>query len=264
MVDQSAKNLENSTQWKENATYESIIKRSRINPLFHTIRYFNKIDLLKDYCTTFRSVHPCKSTNDLTGGEDRDRRRIAMKLLNKEFQEIIEMEKHCKMLSDHDLKTKILIQKQLKLDWNLAILKSKVKSKESIIEGMINFKNNLLKILEFGLAGMLTLINLRKTNLYETFHNTKYIADNYRFDILKAIKNIKIDNIYSCCITRFFGISKNPSTQNYIIVMASHDDTIHSFLSRNWTGGKNRFDKTNNRNPQQIIGPDLDNNNGDD
>ncbi|RHZ76382.1 hypothetical protein Glove_198g100 [Diversispora epigaea] len=34
---------------------------------------------------TFRSVHPSKSTNDLTGGEDRDRRRIAMKLLNEEF-----------------------------------------------------------------------------------------------------------------------------------------------------------------------------------
>ncbi|RHZ62270.1 hypothetical protein Glove_341g23 [Diversispora epigaea] len=57
---------------------------------------------------------------------------------------------------------------------------------------------------------------------------------NYRYDILefiKAIKNIAIDSFYSSCITRFFGISKNPSTQNYIIVIESYNNTIHSFLS---------------------------------
>ncbi|RHZ82333.1 hypothetical protein Glove_109g208 [Diversispora epigaea] len=56
----------------------------------------------------------------------------------------------------------------------------------------------------------------------------------YRHDVLKfikVIKNIANDGFYHYCITRFFGISKNPSTQNYIIVMESFDDTIHSFLS---------------------------------
>ncbi|RHZ82488.1 hypothetical protein Glove_109g173 [Diversispora epigaea] len=98
---------------------------------------------------------------------------------------------------------------------------------------------------------------------YENFHYTKRIADNkyytlhlarlrnymideqdcvvalkelkdYRYDILefiKAIKNMTIDWFDSSCIIRFFGISKNPSTQNYIIVMESHDDTVYSFLS---------------------------------
>ncbi|RHZ82476.1 hypothetical protein Glove_109g247 [Diversispora epigaea] len=103
---------------------------------------------------------------------------------------------------------------------------------------------------------------------YENFHNTKHIVDSeyyslhsailrndmideewkcedcvvvalkelkdYKYDILefiKAIKNITVDIIYPFCFTRFFGISKNPSTQNYIIVMGSCDDTIHSCLS---------------------------------
>ncbi|RHZ58607.1 hypothetical protein Glove_372g49 [Diversispora epigaea] len=102
---------------------------------------------------------------------------------------------------------------------------------------------------------------------YDIFHDIKHIADNeyynlhsavlrnymidkreweyeycgvvalkelkdYKYDILefiKAIKNIAIDGSY--CFTRFFGISKNPSTQNYIIVMEPCDDTIHSCLS---------------------------------
>ncbi|CAG8492771.1 7242_t:CDS:2 [Diversispora eburnea] len=96
---------------------------------------------------------------------------------------------------------------------------------------------------------------------YENFHDIEHIADSeyytlhlarlrnemidcedvslkelkdYRYDILefiKAIKNIAIDSFYSSCIARFFGISKNPSTQNYIIVMESYNDTIHGFLS---------------------------------
>ncbi|RHZ82537.1 hypothetical protein Glove_109g228 [Diversispora epigaea] len=102
---------------------------------------------------------------------------------------------------------------------------------------------------------------------YDNFHDTEHIADNiyytlysarlrnymmdeqdceyygvvtlkelkdYRIDVLKfikAIKDITIDWFNSSCFTRFFGISKNPSTQNYIIVMESHDDNIHSFLA---------------------------------
>ncbi|CAG8650468.1 10448_t:CDS:2, partial [Diversispora eburnea] len=57
---------------------------------------------------------------------------------------------------------------------------------------------------------------------------------NYKYNILefiKAIKDITIDWFYSSCITGFFGISKNPSTQNHIIVMESCNNTIHSFLS---------------------------------
>ncbi|RHZ82296.1 hypothetical protein Glove_109g250 [Diversispora epigaea] len=105
---------------------------------------------------------------------------------------------------------------------------------------------------------------------YDNFYDTKHMADNeyytlysarlrnymivscegeyeyhgpvalkelkdYRYDILefiKAIKQIANDgSFYSYYITKFYGISKNPSTQNYIIVMESHNDTIHSFLS---------------------------------
>ncbi|CAG8439742.1 6494_t:CDS:2 [Diversispora eburnea] len=113
---------------------------------------------------------------------------------------------------------------------------------------------------------------------YENFYDTKQIADNeyytlhlsklrkhtvvkwdredcgvvalkelkdYGYDIFKfieAIRNIAIDGYYSSCITRFFGVSKNPSTQNYIIVMESQDYAIHSFLSDHflkiWWGSK--------------------------
>ncbi|CAG8448444.1 10116_t:CDS:2 [Diversispora eburnea] len=54
----------------------------------------------------------------------------------------------------------------------------------------------------------------------------------YKYDIsefIKAIKEIEISDYEY--VTKFFGISKNPSTQNYIIVMESYDDTIHSSLS---------------------------------
>ncbi|RHZ82338.1 hypothetical protein Glove_109g200 [Diversispora epigaea] len=56
----------------------------------------------------------------------------------------------------------------------------------------------------------------------------------YGYDILefiKAIMNITIDWYLTSCISRFFGISKNPSTQNYIIVMESFDNTIHQSLN---------------------------------
>ncbi|RHZ82369.1 hypothetical protein Glove_109g374 [Diversispora epigaea] len=100
---------------------------------------------------------------------------------------------------------------------------------------------------------------------YENFHDTKHIADNeyyalhsailrndmiderewkcevalkelkdYKYDILefiKAIKNIMISLFNSSCFTKFFGISKNPSMQNFIIVMESFNDTKYSFLS---------------------------------
>ncbi|RHZ58634.1 hypothetical protein Glove_372g79 [Diversispora epigaea] len=103
---------------------------------------------------------------------------------------------------------------------------------------------------------------------YENFHDTNHIADSeyytlysarlrnymicdldceyeyrdvvalkelkdYKYDILKFIKAVKnlTNNFYSACFTRFFGISKNPSTQNYVIVMGLQDDTVHSFLS---------------------------------
>ncbi|RHZ82484.1 hypothetical protein Glove_109g163 [Diversispora epigaea] len=68
---------------------------------------------------------------------------------------------------------------------------------------------------------------------YRGYVALKELKD-YRYDILefiKAIKNISNDVFNSSCITRFFGISKNPSMQNYIIVMKSGDDTIHDFLS---------------------------------
>ncbi|RHZ86645.1 hypothetical protein Glove_48g84 [Diversispora epigaea] len=77
------------------------------------------------------------------------------------------------------------------------------------------------------------------------FENEEYSAVNlrelkcHRYNILEFIKTIKYVTIngngnYSYCFTRFFGISKNPSTQNYIIVMESCDYTIHSFLSNNF------------------------------
>ncbi|CAG8597047.1 1188_t:CDS:2 [Diversispora eburnea] len=98
---------------------------------------------------------------------------------------------------------------------------------------------------------------------YDNFHDTKHIDDNkyytlhsaklldkrgceyehygvvtlkelkdYRYDILEFFKMIKkvIDDD-SLCFIKFFGISKNPSTQNYIIVMESHDGIFHSYLS---------------------------------
>ncbi|RHZ82478.1 hypothetical protein Glove_109g249 [Diversispora epigaea] len=100
---------------------------------------------------------------------------------------------------------------------------------------------------------------------YDNFHDTKHIVDgkyyalhlarlrnyiideqdceyeyclkelkDFRYDILEiinAIKNVANDGFYSYYITRFYGISKNPSTQNYIIVTESPNNTIHSFLS---------------------------------
>ncbi|RHZ82337.1 hypothetical protein Glove_109g207 [Diversispora epigaea] len=57
----------------------------------------------------------------------------------------------------------------------------------------------------------------------------------YRYDILEFIKAIKevIDNFDTYYPTKYksIGISKNPSTQNYIIAMRSCEVTIHSCLS---------------------------------
>ncbi|RHZ71335.1 hypothetical protein Glove_259g34 [Diversispora epigaea] len=59
----------------------------------------------------------------------------------------------------------------------------------------------------------------------------------YKYNILtfiKVIKNIMNAGFYSSCTTRFLGISKNPSTQNYIIVMEPCDTTVQDYLS-NWS-----------------------------
>ncbi|RHZ65759.1 hypothetical protein Glove_311g16 [Diversispora epigaea] len=52
-------------------------------------------------------------------------------------------------------------------------------------------------------------------------------------EFLKEVKNIKIFDrhfyIASC-----FGISKNPLSQNYIIVMELYDDSLHKFLTKNF------------------------------
>ncbi|CAG8566619.1 4499_t:CDS:2, partial [Diversispora eburnea] len=94
---------------------------------------------------------------------------------------------------------------------------------------------------------------------YDNFYDTKYIIDSenytfhssrlrnymidkleyrgvvvlkeYRYDILEFFKEIKNNGSYSYCFAKLFGISKNPSTQNYIIVMESCRNTAHNCLS---------------------------------
>ncbi|RHZ77110.1 hypothetical protein Glove_185g49 [Diversispora epigaea] len=58
----------------------------------------------------------------------------------------------------------------------------------------------------------------------------KELKDN-RNDILEFIKEIKNNSSYSYCFAKFFGISKNPFTKNYIIVMESCRNTSHNCLS---------------------------------
>ncbi|RHZ86566.1 hypothetical protein Glove_49g26 [Diversispora epigaea] len=56
----------------------------------------------------------------------------------------------------------------------------------------------------------------------------------YKYDILETIKEIKnLKNLNSSYASRFHGISKNPFTQNYIIIMESWDITfnLYGFLS---------------------------------
>ncbi|RHZ44139.1 hypothetical protein Glove_756g27 [Diversispora epigaea] len=60
----------------------------------------------------------------------------------------------------------------------------------------------------------------------------KEIKDS-RYDIAEFLKVIMTINDYDHeYIAKYYGISKNPSTQNYIIVMESFDDDLHNFLTK--------------------------------
>ncbi|RHZ73032.1 hypothetical protein Glove_233g21 [Diversispora epigaea] len=58
----------------------------------------------------------------------------------------------------------------------------------------------------------------------------KEIKDS-RFDIVKFLKEKKIVNYYEFS-ANYYGISKNPSTQNYIFVMDLFDGDLHNFLAK--------------------------------
>ncbi|RHZ81719.1 hypothetical protein Glove_117g393 [Diversispora epigaea] len=58
----------------------------------------------------------------------------------------------------------------------------------------------------------------------------KEIKDS-RYDIVEFLKMVKTINDFGF-IAKFYGISKNPSTQNYIIVMESFDYNLHYFLAK--------------------------------
>ncbi|RHZ82489.1 hypothetical protein Glove_109g205 [Diversispora epigaea] len=78
------------------------------------------------------------------------------------------------------------------------------------------------------------IINKRDCEIESCGVVLKELKD-YRYDILEFIKAIKevIDNFDTYYPTKYksIGISKNPSTQNYIIAMRSCEVTIHSCLS---------------------------------
>ncbi|RHZ84237.1 hypothetical protein Glove_84g41 [Diversispora epigaea] len=57
----------------------------------------------------------------------------------------------------------------------------------------------------------------------------KEIKD-FRYDIAEFLKVIKTINNYE--FTEYYGISKNPSTQNYIIVMILFDYDLHNYLTK--------------------------------
>ncbi|RHZ84231.1 hypothetical protein Glove_84g46 [Diversispora epigaea] len=70
----------------------------------------------------------------------------------------------------------------------------------------------------------------------------KEIKDS-RFDIVEFLKVMKIANKHEYgSIIKYHGISKNPSTQNYIIVMDLFDGGLHNFLTKKfwdlWWGSK--------------------------
>ncbi|RHZ78878.1 hypothetical protein Glove_155g64 [Diversispora epigaea] len=66
----------------------------------------------------------------------------------------------------------------------------------------------------------------------------KEIKDS-RYDIVEFLKATKIFNDYEY-IAKYYGISKNPSTQNYIIVMKLLVDDLHNFLTKTfWNLGWN-------------------------
>ncbi|CAG8591961.1 9594_t:CDS:2, partial [Diversispora eburnea] len=59
----------------------------------------------------------------------------------------------------------------------------------------------------------------------------KEIKDS-RFDMVEFLKMMKTTNKYERGpIAYYYGISKNPSTQNYITVMDLFDDNLHNFLT---------------------------------
>ncbi|CAG8569757.1 3646_t:CDS:2 [Diversispora eburnea] len=57
----------------------------------------------------------------------------------------------------------------------------------------------------------------------------KEIKDS-RYDIVEFLKVIMIVQNY--VFAKYYGISKNPSTQNYIIVMELYDDDLNKFLTK--------------------------------
>ncbi|RHZ83958.1 hypothetical protein Glove_86g216 [Diversispora epigaea] len=60
----------------------------------------------------------------------------------------------------------------------------------------------------------------------------KEIKDS-RFDMVEFLKVMKTVNEHEYeYIAKYYGISKNPSTQNYIIVMDLFDDGLHNFLTK--------------------------------
>ncbi|RHZ84219.1 hypothetical protein Glove_84g121 [Diversispora epigaea] len=63
----------------------------------------------------------------------------------------------------------------------------------------------------------------------------KEIKDS-RYDIAEFFKAMNSINDYFEFIAIYYGISKNPSTQNYIIVMESFDENLHNFLTKTFWG----------------------------
>ncbi|CAG8569738.1 3645_t:CDS:2 [Diversispora eburnea] len=59
----------------------------------------------------------------------------------------------------------------------------------------------------------------------------KEIKDS-RYDIVEFLKVVNIVNKYE--FARYYGVSKNPSTQNYIIVMELFDIDLNKFLTKNF------------------------------
>ncbi|RHZ84244.1 hypothetical protein Glove_84g10 [Diversispora epigaea] len=59
---------------------------------------------------------------------------------------------------------------------------------------------------------------------------------NSRFDIVELLKVVMTINDYSAYeyIAKYYGISKNPSAQNYIIVMNLFNNDLHDFLTQNF------------------------------
>ncbi|RHZ65771.1 hypothetical protein Glove_311g27 [Diversispora epigaea] len=56
-----------------------------------------------------------------------------------------------------------------------------------------------------------------------------YDSKNDISKFLKEVKNLITTDL--CCVTKCYGISKNPSSQNYIIVMKLYDSSFHKFIT---------------------------------